>query len=338
MTGRWFFSHQGEVYGPVELEEIQQLAQKGQLESESMILKEGRSHRVSLKEGSREVEAPSVDSKVPVQRSVQDPTEGVQRWVILKGTVEDGKSKFTQDGPYETPEVLAKIQSGEINYSDHCWTDGYSEWRLIREEPLLNDQDIDSTPDLVSENTVLTEPDFEMPDPASLLDEMEGSIQFSSTESVEAPLAEAPPEGVVGVDLAAPEELSYVFTPDEETEETAPAEPATASEFEAISPPPPAGGVSESSLVMELEGLEESVVKEPLREEEPEVQPEPPRTYTGTGRLLDQPQVRQRLLEAQMESHSGPQASSSMAKYMVILVGALLLLLFGLKLAQDLGQ
>ncbi len=347
MSGvRWFFSHQGEVYGPVGGGEMQRLVQSGQLDSGSMVLKEGEKAWVTLEEGARHFEPESSDTEAP------------PRWVILKQTQEEEKARFVQDGPFDTSEVLQKIQSGEIKYSDHCWREGYSEWKLIREEPELKGKG--PAPDLMPEQAKVQEADFELPDPA-LLEDFDPSIQFSSTQAVEWPSGEAPPPGVDGVDLT--EDLSFVFTPDDEDDLKPPqsqnVQPPAATAPKEDPPEEMEEDTDkfERTLEIELDEIEDSVVREPLNQ--PALQehrgvvpaasaapaaksaaglPSAPASAARGGKVWDQPHLRQRLLEAEMEaSHSEPMPSMAI-RWTVILAGAVVLLLFGLKLVKDLGQ
>lgn len=354
---RWYFSLNQEVYGPVATVELQDLLASGKLPPSAMVLKEGEK-KWQAAEGLAELYAGQAPSGEPTQ--AEAATEAVMigssetivsgldpaalHWVVLKEVQEDGKPKFLQDGPFSTDEVLEKVQSGELRYSDHCWREGFSSWRLIREEPLL--QAAAAVSSSFEEFSPPTQAAVELPRLEDI-EEVSGSVQFSETEVLQASWGEDPPEEVSGPDLTeeAPEgDLSFVFT-----DETMAEEPKTAV-LPGPDGPGPAQAAKEPSVKddeevpMELAEREDSVVKEPLiaqdfsKVEVPhQGAPGRPRSYTSSSRPIDQPHVRQKLLEAQMSSPDRPRSSYGF-RFLILLLGGVLLLLFGLRLAQDLGN
>lgn len=369
MSVKWYFSLDGELFGPVDSDNLLELLASGEINSGTMILAEGEEkwrplaevkelfmggEDTHLGERSRPHTFILESSAEPAELSTSKPFLGTSeptvtkaapgadaQWVILKGVQEDGKERFLQEGPYPTSEVLQKLKTGELRYSDHCWRDGMGEWKALRDEPTFASTPLEPIEGSVHLNSPV-ETDIEIPKSVPLEDI--GSVQFSSTEVHSMALAESPPPEALGEDLAGAEE-DFSFT-DESIVAPSPI-PSGAEEQSQVGTSP---FLAEESAVMELEQLEKSVVKKPISSpldqiEKPKLivtpEPEPdaePVKVQEVGSLR-RPHLQAKILEAQMaQSRSRPRSSGGMSRLIIILAGAFLLLMFGLQLAKDLAR
>lgn len=115
----WYVLRLGKVEGPFDTGAVDDLISKGSLTKGDMFCKKGETLWHSFESWTNE--------DLTSQISVSKP------WVILKKEVRDEQSFYLQQGPFTTEEIVQKIQSGKVKYSDHVWRNGLSKWTPLHE-------------------------------------------------------------------------------------------------------------------------------------------------------------------------------------------------------------
>ena len=56
-----------------------------------------------------------------------------RKWILLKkNTSQLTSEKYVQDGPYSTKEIFELLTESKVRLKDPIWTDGMTEWKLIK--------------------------------------------------------------------------------------------------------------------------------------------------------------------------------------------------------------
>lgn len=129
MSPRWFFSKDGKAHGPISSEELVEKFKDGSLVGTSHLFKEGEA------QWKRAAEYSELQSNLH-PKSEAPPSSPVLHgeWVALAKSLEDtqvGKPRFIQKGPYSKAQILELIQTGELHWTDHVWTSGFTAWARI---------------------------------------------------------------------------------------------------------------------------------------------------------------------------------------------------------------
>lgn len=68
------------------------------------------------------------------------PTDGLEatavqkpEWILLKKVVVNGKKQFKQIGPYTQWQVMQMLEKGKVQFQDHAWKSGLSDWKRVGE-------------------------------------------------------------------------------------------------------------------------------------------------------------------------------------------------------------
>lgn len=129
----WYVARGGKAQGPRSSSEIEVGFKNGTISAQDFIFREGDKEWKKLSEVPEFSSMTSEGVNTPLPGSTPVTVSGAE-WVLLIKNREDtqaGKSRYEQAGPFTRDEVLTKVRSGEAQWGDYVWKQGFSSWEKL---------------------------------------------------------------------------------------------------------------------------------------------------------------------------------------------------------------
>lgn len=206
----WYYSVKGKAEGPVSERILVENLRSGHLTLVDLVFKEGDTSWRTLGEIPEFREAvqasplPSFDSTpiTAVESSAETRAVSVAAralsgsgWIVLAGA----KGHDRQIGPFTSEQVLAKLASGELQFSQYVWKPGYKRWMRIGNLPEFDRRRPDRDSAIIHHIGPVPNVDSDVP-PLTREELMESVVRFIPA-SLGAPHDEEAPPEAAGDDL-----------------------------------------------------------------------------------------------------------------------------------------
>ncbi len=126
---RWYYSQDGKAEGPVDASFIVEGLRVGHFTLVDQVFQEGGSHWQTIQEVTELLEKSGREKTNQVGSSGSGSANLI--WVILQRVSGKTDNPFRQNGPFSEQQVLEKIKTGEVKYSDYAWRPGFNKWARI---------------------------------------------------------------------------------------------------------------------------------------------------------------------------------------------------------------
>lgn len=194
----WFYSVKGKAEGPVSDEFLMDGLKAGRLTLLDLVYQVGTENWVTLGEVPQFRKIFQLPPRPDAQNMGNRDNEASSTWVILV----QKENGFEQKGPFGVDQIMEKLGSGELLYSQFAWRPGYKRWVRIGNLPEFDRRKKSRDGDQV--NLIVPLPNGDVPIPAlNREDIMENVMRLERTDEMSPPTrSELAPEETDGVDLA----------------------------------------------------------------------------------------------------------------------------------------
>ncbi len=211
---QWYLSKNGQALGPLDQKKLEKLIADGEVKAIDLVYKAGAAEWLPVSEiAELASHLASKKENAPTKSS----SSGSKDWVLLKKIVTDKGKEYKQLGPFDAPQVIELIDTGEIRFTDFAWKEGFESWVRIAEidsfsEPLPSSPAIDMS---LYEKTVVTNSGADTPEETQVdADQKKSLTHLVSIETFEHEKTQVRPQQPKKLD----EEKEEEIFPDEESE------------------------------------------------------------------------------------------------------------------------
>ena len=202
MTVNWFLCVEGETIGPLDEAALEADIRSGRLTPLSLAYDEASKAWRLLSE---------IERFRPLFGSPERASK--KGWIVLREDAEPRPEEPTMDGPFDSDEVMDRLATGEIKYSQYAWRPGMNDWirigdcedldRRRRRKDGLTQAFLESPARTLIEDALKDLGNVRNETPEELLSAVVRVEKKLSLEPQAPVVEEAAPEGTDGVDLAA---------------------------------------------------------------------------------------------------------------------------------------